>query len=146
MFLILFVEQPYFLIAAALLILSDFALDMTNPIQQTYMHKNIKTTIRATVLSSKSMILASVTVLVRLVGGALMDLYGPQTVIAFGGIGIAPPGAAWGAMVNDGYFYLLTRPVLSFAPGLAIVIVVFAFNMVGDGLRDALDPKLRGVL
>lgn len=66
--------------------------------------------------------------------------------LSFLGIGISPPGAAWGAMINDGYKYLLTNPVLSFAPGLAIMIVVFAFNMVGDGLRDALDPKLRGVL
>ena len=66
--------------------------------------------------------------------------------LSFLGIGIAPPGAAWGAMVNDGYKYLLTNPVLSFAPGLAIMLVVFAFNMVGDGLRDALDPRLRGLL
>jgi ABC-type dipeptide/oligopeptide/nickel transport system permease subunit len=49
-------------------------------------------------------------------------------------------------MVNDGYRYLLTNPILSFAPGIAIMLVVFAFNMVGDGLRDALDPRLRGVL
>jgi peptide/nickel transport system permease protein len=66
--------------------------------------------------------------------------------LSFLGIGINPPGAAWGAMVNDGYKYLLRSPVLSFAPGLAIMIVVFAFNMVGDGLRDALDPRLRGTL
>ena len=66
--------------------------------------------------------------------------------LSFLGIGIAPPGAAWGAMVNEGYRYLLNNPVLSFAPGLAIMLVVFAFNMVGDGLRDALDPKLRGLL
>jgi ABC-type dipeptide/oligopeptide/nickel transport system permease subunit len=66
--------------------------------------------------------------------------------LSFLGIGITPPGAAWGAMVNDGYRYLLQNPVLSFAPGLAIMLVVFAFNMVGDGLRDALDPRLRGLL
>lgn len=66
--------------------------------------------------------------------------------LSFLGIGIEPPGAAWGAMVNDGYKYLLRNPVLSFAPGLAIMLVVFAFNMVGDGLRDALDPRLRGLL
>lgn len=66
--------------------------------------------------------------------------------LSFLGIGINPPGAAWGAMVNEGYRYLLTVPVLSFAPGLAIMLVVFAFNMVGDGLRDALDPRLRGTL
>jgi len=66
--------------------------------------------------------------------------------LSFLGIGIQPPGAAWGAMVNDGYKYLLNNPVLSFAPGLCIMLVVFAFNMVGDGLRDALDPRLRGLL
>jgi peptide/nickel transport system permease protein len=66
--------------------------------------------------------------------------------LSFLGIGIQPPGAAWGAMVFDGYRYLRSNPVLSFAPGLAIMLVVFAFNMVGDGLRDALDPRLRGLL
>lgn len=66
--------------------------------------------------------------------------------LSFLGIGIEPPGAAWGAMVSDGYQYLLTHPILSFAPGFAIMLVVFSFNMVGDGLRDALDPRLRGVL
>jgi ABC-type dipeptide/oligopeptide/nickel transport system permease subunit len=69
-----------------------------------------------------------------------------EAALSFLGIGIKPPGAAWGAMVYDGYIYLLKNPVLSFAPGLAIMLVVFAFNMVGDGLRDALDPRLRGVL
>ena len=66
--------------------------------------------------------------------------------LSFLGIGVDPPTAAWGAMVSDGYKYLRTSPVLSFAPGLAIMLVVFAFNMVGDGLRDALDPRLRGLL
>ena len=66
--------------------------------------------------------------------------------LSFLGVGIKPPGAAWGAMVSDGYGYLLSNPVLSFAPGLAIMLVVFAFNLVGDGLRDALDPRLRGLL
>jgi peptide/nickel transport system permease protein len=66
--------------------------------------------------------------------------------LSYLGIGIKPPGAAWGAMVNDGYRYLIDLPVLSFAPGIAIILVVFAFNLVGDGLRDALDPRLRGTL
>lgn len=66
--------------------------------------------------------------------------------LSFLGIGIEPPGAAWGAMVNDGYKYLMTHPMLSIAPGGAIMLVVFSFNMVGDGLRDALDPRLRGAL
>lgn len=66
--------------------------------------------------------------------------------LSFLGIGIKPPGAAWGAMVADGYRYMMTHPWLSIAPGVAIMLVVFAFNMVGDGLRDALDPRLRGLL
>jgi peptide/nickel transport system permease protein len=66
--------------------------------------------------------------------------------LSFLGIGIAPPGAAWGAMVNNGYDFLLTQPWISIAPGVAIMLVVFSFNMVGDGLRDALDPRLRGLL
>ncbi len=66
--------------------------------------------------------------------------------LSFVGLGIAPPGAAWGSMVNDGYRYLPTNPVLSVAPGFCIMLVVLAFNLVGDGLRDALDPRLRGTL
>jgi peptide/nickel transport system permease protein len=66
--------------------------------------------------------------------------------LSYLGIGIKAPTPAWGSMVNDGRTYLLNNPMLSFAPGVAIMLVVFAFNMVGDGLRDALDPKLRGVL
>ena len=66
--------------------------------------------------------------------------------LSFLGVGINPPNAAWGAMVSDGYRYLLTSPVLSLAPGVAIMLTVFAFNMVGDGLRDAMDPRLRGRL
>jgi len=64
--------------------------------------------------------------------------------LSFLGVGVLPPEAAWGSMISDGYKFLLTNPMLSFAPGLAIMLVVFGFNMVGDGLRDALDPRLRG--
>jgi ABC-type dipeptide/oligopeptide/nickel transport system permease subunit len=49
-------------------------------------------------------------------------------------------------MVNDGYRYLLSNPILSFAPGLCIMLVVLAFNLAGDGVRDALDPRLRGII
>jgi peptide/nickel transport system permease protein len=66
--------------------------------------------------------------------------------LSFLGIGISASTPTWGGMVNDGRTYLLDLPVLSFAPGLAIMLVVFGFNMVGDGLRDALDPRLRGLL
>jgi len=64
--------------------------------------------------------------------------------LSFLGIGITEPTVAWGSLVNDGYKYLLTHPLLSTAPGVAIIVVVYAFNMVGDGLRDAIDPRLRG--
>ena len=76
------------------------------------------------------------------IGAAILTEAG----LSYLGIGITPPAPAWGAMVNDGYRYLVTNPLLSFAPGLAIMLVVFAFNMVGDGLRDALDPRLSGLL
>jgi len=66
--------------------------------------------------------------------------------LSFLGIGVQPPIPTWGNMVNDGRDYLLSNPLLSFAPGLAIMLVVYAFNMIGDGLRDALDPQLRGVI
>ena len=66
--------------------------------------------------------------------------------LSFLGIGIAEPTVAWGSLVNDGYKYLVSNPVLAFSPGIAIIIVVYAFNMVGDGIRDAIDPRLRGVI
>jgi peptide/nickel transport system permease protein len=69
-----------------------------------------------------------------------------EAALSFLGIGITAPTVAWGSMINDGYKYLLTNPVMSFAPGLAIMMVVFGFNMMGDGLRDSLDPRLRGTL
>jgi len=68
-----------------------------------------------------------------------------EATLSFLGLGIKPPTAAWGSMVYDGYRYLALRPILSIGPGLAIMLVVFAFNMVGDGLRDALDPRLRNI-
>ncbi len=66
--------------------------------------------------------------------------------LSYLGIGIELPTATWGGMVNEGYLFLTTDPLLSFAPGVAIMLVVFGFNMVGDGLRDALDPRLRGII
>jgi peptide/nickel transport system permease protein len=67
-----------------------------------------------------------------------------EASLSFLGIGINPPTATWGAMINGGQRYLFTNPLLSIAPGMAIVLAVLAFNLVGDGLRDALDPRLRG--
>jgi len=69
-----------------------------------------------------------------------------EASLSFLGIGIAPPTATWGAMISNGYLYILTNPLMSFVPGICILSVVLSFNMIGDGLRDALDPKLRGVI
>jgi peptide/nickel transport system permease protein len=69
-----------------------------------------------------------------------------EASLSFLGIGITPPTATWGSMVSGGYKHLLSTPIYSIAPGIAILMVVLAFNMVGDGLRDALDPRLRGTL
>jgi ABC-type dipeptide/oligopeptide/nickel transport system permease subunit len=66
--------------------------------------------------------------------------------LSFLGVGVMPPYPAWGSMISDGYKYILSNPALSFSPGVAIMLVVFGFNMMGDGLRDALDPRLRGLL
>jgi peptide/nickel transport system permease protein len=66
--------------------------------------------------------------------------------LSFLGAGINPPTAAWGFMIKEGYTFLLSNPELSIAPGIFIALVVFGFNMLGDGLRDALDPRLRGTV
>jgi len=73
-------------------------------------------------------------------GGGVMAEAG----LSFIGLGLAPPTPAWGGMTDAGRAHLATLPWLSLAPGMAIVILVFGFNMVGDGIRDALDPKMRG--
>ena len=59
----------------------------------------------------------------------------------FLGLGVQPPTPEWGAMLNDGRNFLLNAPQLMIYPGMAISLVVIAFNLLGDGLRDALDPK-----
>jgi len=67
-----------------------------------------------------------------------------EAALSFLGLGIRPPTPSWGTLCFEGYTQLMDLPLLSIAPGLAIMLLVFGFNMVGDGLRDALDPKLRG--
>jgi ABC-type dipeptide/oligopeptide/nickel transport system permease subunit len=66
--------------------------------------------------------------------------------LSFIGIGIISPNISWGSMISEGYQYLTRVPLLSIIPGLCIMLVVVAFNFIGDGLRDALDPRLRGKL
>ncbi len=63
--------------------------------------------------------------------------------LSFLGLGAPPPLPEWGAMLSDGRGYLVTAPHLTIFPGLAIMILVLAFNLFGDGLRDALDPRMK---
>ena len=63
--------------------------------------------------------------------------------LSFLGLGAQPPIPEWGAMLSDGRAYLSIAPHVATTPGLAILITVLAFNLLGDGLRDALDPRLK---
>lgn len=65
------------------------------------------------------------------------------SILGFLGLGIMPPTPEWGAMVSSGTIYLRTAPHIMVFPGLAIAITVLSFNLLGDGLRDALDPRLK---
>ena len=67
-----------------------------------------------------------------------------EAALSFLGLGVQPPTASWGLMVSTGRDVLLVAPHVATVPGLAIMLAVLAFNLVGDGLRDALDPRLRG--
>ena len=66
-----------------------------------------------------------------------------ESSLSFLGLGVQPPAASWGLMVNQGRQYLYTAPWLGFAPCVAVMLTVLAFNFLGDGLRDVLDPKLK---
>ncbi|MFC7395427.1 nickel transporter permease [Scopulibacillus cellulosilyticus] len=63
--------------------------------------------------------------------------------LSFLGLGAQPPSPEWGAMLSDGRDYLSTAPQVAIFPGIAIFITVLVFNLLGDGLRDALDPKIK---
>jgi len=73
------------------------------------------------------------------VAGAILVVAG----LSFIGIGLQPPTPEWGAMLSTGRTYLRDFPHMTTFPGLAIMIVILGLNMFGDGLRDALDPKLK---
>jgi peptide/nickel transport system permease protein len=63
--------------------------------------------------------------------------------LSFIGLGVSPPTPTWGNMIREGTPHLLNAPWLSVVPGLAILLTVLGFNLLGDGLRDILDPRLR---
>ncbi len=67
-----------------------------------------------------------------------------EATLSFIGLGVPPPYPSWGQMINDGWRGLRSTPHMTIFPGLAITITMLAFNFLGDGLRDALDPTMRG--
>lgn len=73
------------------------------------------------------------------IGGAILT----EAALSFLGLGIAPPAPSWGRMIDDGRMYLTSNPGLVFWPGLAILTTVLAFTLLGDGVRDALDVKMK---
>lgn len=66
-----------------------------------------------------------------------------ESALSFLGIGIQPPQSSWGTMLADGRRYILNAPWVSTFPGLALSLTIFGYNLLGDGLRDALDPRTR---
>lgn len=79
-----------------------------------------------------------VTITIQL-GSAILTEAG----LSYLGVGILPPTPSWGSMIQEGVSSLTAHPNMSFAPGVAILLLVFAFNMFGDGFRDAMDPQMR---
>ncbi len=67
-----------------------------------------------------------------------------ESFLSFLGLGLQPPFSSWGVLANDGWRSLRSFPHLMISPGLAIFVAMLAFNLLGDGLRDAFDPQLRG--
>jgi peptide/nickel transport system permease protein len=68
-----------------------------------------------------------------------------EAALSFLGLGTPPPAPSWGRMLSEGRSYIQDAPWMGLFPGLAIVLSVIGFNFLGDGLRDALDPRLKGV-
>jgi peptide/nickel transport system permease protein len=66
-----------------------------------------------------------------------------EASLSFVGLGVQPPTPTWGQMIREGTLYLADRPLYSLGPGVALLLTVLAFNLIGDGFRDVLDPKAR---
>lgn len=66
-----------------------------------------------------------------------------ESALSFLSVGVQPPNASWGTIISDGQSLLYTRPWVSLAPGIMIVLTVLALNVLGDGVRDALDPRAK---
>mgnify|MGYP001204036885 FL=1 len=85
-------------------------------------------------------VLGPVIVLASLAVGGII-IY--ESTLSFLGLGIQPPEPSWGGMLADGRAYIVHYPYIAIAPGAMITLTVLAFNLLGDGLRDALDPRTR---
>jgi peptide/nickel transport system permease protein len=66
-----------------------------------------------------------------------------ESALSYLSIGVQPPNASWGTVIDDGQQLLYTRPMVAIAPGIMIVLTVLALNVLGDGVRDALDPRAK---
>lgn len=66
-----------------------------------------------------------------------------EASLSFLGVGVRPPTPTWGGMLNEAFTQIYVAPFLTFFPGLAIFIITLSFNLLGDGVRDVLDPRLR---
>jgi oligopeptide transport system permease protein len=75
---------------------------------------------------------------------AIPNYIGTETFLSFIGLGVNPPTPSWGIMIADGARSIRTYPHQALFPGLALAITMFAFNFLGDGLRDAFDPRMKG--
>ncbi len=73
------------------------------------------------------------------IGGGIISISG----LSFIGLGVQPPTAEWGSMMSSMMTYFRMQPLVVVFPGLAIILTIFSFNLFGDGLRDAMDPKLK---
>lgn len=102
-------------------------------------NSNFRLMLRHILPNSISPIIVTMT---QQIGGTILSEAG----LSFLGLGISTPTASWGTLVSGGRAYLLTNPVYSLAPGVCIALLVICLNTVGDGVRDALDPRLRGEL
>ena len=71
-------------------------------------------------------------------GGAIRA----ETSLSYLGLGIQPPMPSWGNMLSNAQQYFFSAPWLVFFPGICIFVTLFSFNMIGDGLRDAFDPRM----
>jgi peptide/nickel transport system permease protein len=84
-----------------------------------------------------------ITVLIVLLPLMIATTILTESALSYLSIGVQPPNASWGTIINDGQQLLYTRPWVAIAPGIMIVLTVLSLNVLGDGVRDALDPRAK---